>query len=288
MPIKAVKGFHWVLRLVLAALFVVSAIAKLFAIDDFELYIFSYGLLPLNLSYVSARLCIAAELTLGIWLLLGVWRRVVVLASFVVLVLFSLFLCYAALSGRTDSCQCMGRLANMPPALSLLKNAVLMVLVLLYGRVASAMRPARRWLRVVGVVVPLVATVSVFCISVPDSWMFGPEELRYDRELLEHQVAEAGLDQGHQLVALVTPGCPYCRMTREKLGYIAERNHLDTTKIVYWEPDDMGQETFLRITFGQRPLVVMMDNGCATTTYHYRNINERQVVDFLKTDTQHN
>ena len=77
-------------------------------------------------------------------------------------------------------------------------------------------------------------------------------------------------------------------MTREKLGYIAERNHLDTTKIVYWEPDDIGQETFLRITFGQRPLVVMMDNGCATTTYHYRNINERQVVDFLKTDTQHN
>lgn len=275
---------HWVLRLFLAALFVVSAVAKLLAVDDFELYIFSYGLFPLSWSYVVARLCIAFELALGLWLALGVWRKTAVLVSFVLLVCFSLFLCYAAFQGRTDSCQCMGRLAEMPPAISLLKNALLMVLVLLYGRFAYAVGEGWAWLKPVFIALAAGTFVSVFCISVPDSWMFGPEELRFDRQLLEEQVSNAGMEQGHYLVALVTPGCPYCRMTREKLKYISKRHHIDESKIVYWEPQDLGTETFLRITLGQRPLVVLVDDGKTTVTYHYRNINERQVSEFLSSD----
>lgn len=59
------------LRVFLAALFLVSAVAKLLAIDDFELYIFSYGFLSLNVSYLAARLCIAAECWLGLMIALG-------------------------------------------------------------------------------------------------------------------------------------------------------------------------------------------------------------------------
>ena len=118
--------------------------------------------------------------------------------------------------------------------------------------------------------------------------MFIPEESRYDRELLQHTVgpdgalADAGLDRGHQLVAFVTRGCPYCRMTREKLTSIARRNHLDTTRIHYYEPADLPDNLFLRITYGQRPFVVLLDEGVPTVTYHYRNISERQLSRFLK------
>ena len=64
-----------VLRVLLAAVFIVSAVAKLFAIDDFELYIFSYGFFSLNVSYLVARLCIAAEFLVGLFLALGWWAR---------------------------------------------------------------------------------------------------------------------------------------------------------------------------------------------------------------------
>lgn len=288
---NASKVSALVLRVLLAALFLISSVAKLLAVDDFELYIFSYGFLPLNVSYVAARLCIAAELLLALFIALGWWRRWVNLTAFLMLILFSFFLGYAALTGRTDSCQCMGRLADLPPAQSLLKNAVLIAMVLLYARFSSRASLTSRASKarvVLSIVFTVALVVAVFCISVPDNWMFGPEESRYDRELLEESIAkdgvlaDEGLAEGHQLMAFVTRGCPYCRMTREKLGSIAKRNHLDTTRYHYYEPADLPDKLFLRITYGQRPFILLLDDGVPVVTYHYRNINERQVREFLK------
>ena len=288
---NATKAISLVLRILLAALFLVSSVAKLMAIDDFELYIYSYGFLSLNVSYLTARLCIAAELLLGLLLAVGWWRRQVNLAALLLLLAFSLFLGYAALAGRTDSCQCMGRLADLNPVQSLLKNAVLIALVLLYSkssRLPRTSKLSRKTKLILTAVLAVASLAAVFCISVPDNWMFGPEEGRYDRELLEQSIgpdgvlAADGLTEGHQLVAFVTRGCPYCRMTREKLGSMAQRHHLDTTRIHYYEPADLPDNLFLRITYGQRPFVILLDDGVPVTTYHYRNINERQLSRFLQ------
>ena len=277
-----------VLRVLLAAVFIVSAVAKLFAIDDFELYIFSYGFFSLNVSYLVARLCIAAEFLVGLFLALGWWARWVQLLTLLMLILFSLFLCYAALVGRTDSCQCFGRMADLSPAQSLLKNAVLIGITLVYAKLSRYSRRSSVSRIILTVVFVVSAVVAVFCISVPDNWMFGPEEGRFNRGLLEESMAPEGalaehhLAEGRQLVAFVTPGCPYCRMTREKLASIVSRNHLDTMRFHYFEPQDLPDALFLEITFGQRPLVLLLDNGTPVATYHYRNISEKEISRFLR------
>ncbi len=277
-----------VLRVLLAAVFMVSAVAKLFAIDDFELYIFSYGFFSLNVSYLVARLCIAAEFLVGLFLALGWWARWVQLLTLLMLILFSLFLCYAALVGRTDSCQCFGRMADLSPAQSLLKNAVLIGITLVYAKLSRYSRRSSVSRIILTAVFVVSAVVAVFCISVPDNWMFGPEEGRFNRGLLEESMAPEGalaehhLAEGRQLVAFVTPGCPYCRMTREKLASIASRNHLDTMRFHYFEPQDLPDALFLEITFGQRPLVLLLDNGTPVATYHYRNISEKEISRFLR------
>lgn len=272
------------LRVLLGVVFVVSAVAKLVAIDSFELYIFSYGFVPLNVTFVLARLCIAGEALLAVMIVTGWWRRWVNLAVLAVLLLFSVFLCYAALSGRDDSCQCMGRLADMPPAVSLLKNAALIVATLFVMKLERGGEESR-WPAARKVVVTLAVavglTVAVFTISVPDSWMFGEEEMLYDKELLQETVKERGLDDGHKLVAFVTPGCPYCKMSREKIGMIAKRHDLDTTAIVYIEPADIGAQRFMDLTYGSRPLVVLVADGTPVGTCHYRNIDERNLAGFL-------
>ena len=274
------------MRVLLAALFIVSAVAKLVAIDDFELYVFSYGFMPLTLTYIATRICIVVELLLGVFVAVGLWRKWVNLAAMTMLLLFSIFLCYAAVIGRTDSCQCMGRLADMSPAVSLLKNAVLIVLVLLYMRLVKNdeghghLANRKKVLITAGIV--LVALVAVFTISVPDSWLFGDEEMLYDKELLKETLEERQLDKGHKMVAFVTPGCPYCRMSREKISSIAKRHELDTTDIIYLEPADIGNERFLGITYGSRPLIMLLDDGEPQATYHYRNISERKIAAFLK------
>lgn len=272
------------LRVLLGVVFVVSAVAKLLAIDDFELYVFSYGFVPLNVTYILVRLCIAGEALLGVLIVTGWWRRWVNLAVLAVLLLFSLFLCYAALLGRDDSCQCMGRLADMPPAVSLLKNAVLIVVTLFVMRMGRSM-PESKWPKMRRIIVTAAMavslTVAVFSISVPDNWLFGDEEMLYDEELLQETVTERGLDSGHKLLAFVTPGCPYCMMSIEKIGMIARRHDLDTTAIVYIEPADIGAQRFMDLTYGSRPLVVLVDDGKPVGTCHYRNIDEHHLAEFL-------
>ena len=279
------------LSLLLGLVFIVSAVAKLWSIDQFELYVYSYGVLPLNLSYIAVRLCIGAELAIGACLVAGVKRLWALLCATGLLVFFSIFLCYAALIGRNDSCQCFGQLADMPPAVSLLKNAVLLVLTLFAlscekKRVKKSSKLYKTlnstWLTIV--LVAIMMTIP-FVVSIPDSWMFGPSEERYNAESLNDAVTgplvDYDLDKGRHLVAFVTPGCPYCRMARQKLDSMAKRNNLDPNSIVFIEPKDMPADIFLKITYGARPLIMLIDNGEVAYTYHYRNINERQIVRFL-------
>ncbi len=273
------------IRILLSAVFIVSSLAKLVAIDDFELYVYSYGFFSLNTCYLLARLCIGIELLIGIMIGIGWYYRIVNISTFIILIFFSLFLCYAILNGRTESCQCMGKLVELPPSLSLLKNAILLIIILVYSRYTPPQNENQKHKRLKGVIsiaIIIIALALPFCISIPDNWMFGHEDSLYNKELLQKTANEMNLDEGHMLVAFVTQGCPYCRMTREKLNYIATRNNLSSDKIRYIEPFDIGTDLFIQITYGNRPLVVLLDNGMPTTTYHYRNINEKEVTSWLQ------
>ena len=322
----ASKWLSKVCSILLALTFIVSALAKLWSADQFEIYVYSYGFFPLDTAYVLARLCIVTELVTGAMLLIGWRRRLWLTVSLAMLLFFSVFLCYAALIGRQDSCQCFGRLADLPPAASLLKNAVLVMVTLLCMRwdvvAAQAVsrergdsgrsnrpaqleevdgysgrsnRPAQleggdgfsgrsnrlaqrvyRWL----VPVLIVAAIATpFIVSVPDSWMFGESHERYNAEALNELEIP---NEPVCVVAFVTHGCPYCRMTRQKLETMVARNGLPQEAIVYFEPNEIGVEQFIKITYGARPLVLLVQDGEVTATYHYRNINERQIVKAFK------
>lgn len=273
-----------VLRLLLGLVFVISAAAKLWSIDQFELYVFSYGFFSLNLTFIIVRLCIGVELALGVLLLIGWLRRIVLTTTFVLLLVFSLFLCYAALTGRNDSCQCFGQLADTPPTISLLKNAILILLTLLCIKLSNGYKIKRLhlWL---AAIITIVCLAVPFVVSVPDNWMFGAAEERYNKKQLDEvfvdPLAIYQPHEGQKIIAFVTPGCPYCKMARQKLDYIAQRNHLPKDAIIYVEPKDIGPDKFLEITYGARPLILLTDNGDVVATFHYRNIDEKKITHFL-------
>ena len=304
-PSKAARVVALVLRMALGALFIVSAIAKLIGIDRFEIYIFSFNLLPLTWSMMAARLVIVAELLVGIGLIANIAKRLVDTCALLMLVCFTLFLGYAALSGRTDSCQCMGSLVEFDPLQSIAKNAVLLLLlVVAMGARPWSWRP--RWF--VWLPVVLAPTVTVFVLSAPDNWLFGPSDEIYNAEQLDSAIAPDGelaplkLAEGRHAVAFLSPGCQFCRMADEKLTHICRRNGLDSTAFVYIIPaadstvapltlDTVSfirpghlvpPMTFALITYGQRPMLMLMENGKVTATCHYRKKKEKQIVDFLK------
>lgn len=304
-PSKPLRLAALIVRMLLGLFFIASAIAKLIGIDQFEIYIFSYNILPLNLSFLLARLVIVAEILLGLGLLANIWHKPVNICSLVLLIGFTLFLIYALIIGRTDSCHCMGPLVPISPAKSILKNVIL-ILALLFAMGAKPWNWSPRWfIWLPAVVVPIV---TVFCLSAPDNWLFGPSEELYNKEELdkanapEGELADLHLSQGKYVVAFLTPGCPFCQMADEKLTHICRRNHLDSAAFVYFTPSrdslaaplTLDTATFIRpahqidlntyslITYGQRPIVFLMHDGQVVATCHYRNIDERQIVDFIQ------
>ena len=292
-------------RILLGIFFLVSAIAKLVDIDRFEVYIFSYNILSLNLSFLVARLVIIFEIIVGIGLIANVYNRLIDTCTLIMLIGFTLLMGYASLIGRNDSCQCMGSLLEINPTHSILKNAILILLLLF----ASGARPwswRPRWF----IWLPLVLApiVTVFIVSAPDNWLFGPSDEIYNSEELSTSIQPTGtlydlrLDQGKHVVAFLTPGCQFCRMADNKLDHICRRNQLDSTAFTYLCPTadstvvplTLDTTTFSRpchlipslnyalITYGQRPMVFLMDEGRVTATCHYRNIDERRIVEFLR------
>ena len=294
-----------VVRILLGIFFLVSAIAKLVDIDRFEVYIFSYNILSLNLSFLVARLVIIFEIIVGIGLIANVYNRLIDTCTLIMLIGFTLLMGYASLIGRNDSCQCMGSLLEINPTHSILKNAIL-ILLLLFATGARPWSWHPRWF----IWLPLVLApiVTVFIVSAPDNWLFGPSDEIYNSEELSTSIQPTGtlydlrLDQGKHVVAFLTPGCQFCRMADNKLDHICRRNQLDSTAFTYLCPTadstvvplTLDTTTFSRpchlipslnyalITYGQRPMVFLMDKGRVTATCHYRNIDERRIVEFLR------
>lgn len=291
-------------RLLLGAFFVVSAIAKWVDIDHFEIHVFSYNLLSLNASFLVARLVIVAELLVGIGLMSDIWHRFVNACTLLMLVGFTLFLGYAALVGRTDNCQCMGSLLEMNPVQSMLKNALLLLLLWI-----AMHAPEWRWHPKWWLWLPVVLAVptTLFVVSAPDNWLFGSEDEVFNADALREAIVDDGqlgpldLDEGKHVVAFVTAGCQFCRMADQKLSSIWQRHELDSASLVYlvYTKDStiaplslndtsfqrpaftVDKETFMLITYGQRPMVMLMEEGEVKGSCHYRNISEGEIVEFF-------
>lgn len=293
-----------VVRMLLGIFFIVSAVAKLIDIDRFEVYIFSYNILSLNTSFLVARIVIICEMLVGIGLVANLFKRWVDTCAMLMLVGFTLFLGYASLIGREDSCQCMGALVDIDPTRSILKNALL-ILLLLFAMGARPWQWRPRWF--VWLPAVIAPVVTVFILSAPDNWLFGPSDEIYNADEFATAIQPEGvldplnLDEGRHVLAFLTPGCPFCRMADEKLTHICRRNDLDSAAFVYLCPTadstlaplTLDTTTFIRpcylipsltyalITYGQRPIVFLTDQGHVVGTCHYRNIDERRLVEFL-------
>ena len=146
-------------------MFIISAVSKFVTVDAFEIYVYSFGLMGLGLCCFVARLVIGAELLLGVSLISNRHHRFTTLMALLFLLCFILFLAYSHFVGRTDSCHCFGDLWPLDPIQSILKNAVLVVLLLCVYKWGSD-EWAPRWWLVVIIYVALAALILLFTYKV--------------------------------------------------------------------------------------------------------------------------
>ena len=115
----------WSLRVFLFALFVFSAVTKMFPIFPFEKQLVDLGFADWCLAPYLARLIIGVELGLGIALIQNHYlKRVVIPSTALLLVAFCIHLSYQIAIGQSGNCGCFGQFIEMTPTEALIKNIV--------------------------------------------------------------------------------------------------------------------------------------------------------------------
>jgi hypothetical protein len=292
--------------MLLGVLFLVSALTKLIDIDKFELYVYSFDILSLGLSYIAARLVIGFELLLGIALLANIYNKYIIRVTLLTLVAFTLFLVYVVLIGRTDNCHCFGEFVAFDPVESIIKNIVFIISTLFCYNVREyKFRP--RWFILLPVV--LLPFTTVFIISPPDNMVNYPTATKYsiDEKLFteytqpDGPLDTLGITEGKKLVAFYSPNCKYCKLSARKMGTMQHRMNIDTSSIItvfggettnldkFYEETNtepmqsifMEADKFLPLTRGRFPAVVLLNNGAIIHAFQYRSIDEEIIKDFF-------
>ena len=286
-------------------MFIASAVLKILDMDRFEIYVYSYHFFSLNFSFLVARAAIILELVLGIGLISNSLHKMYWWGSMAMLIGYSILLLYALVIGRTDSCHCFGDFLQLNPKQSLLKNGVLMALFLLIYRLKEWKTPFR-WLILCLAV--MASTIAVFVVSPPDNYTpdYNPDQ-NLQVELFDEALNEAPLDvlnlrEGRKVICFFSTSCDYCQMAAKKLSLMQQFYGFPPENITFvfmgteegvtefYEKTELARYGYvlyedvvklLKISNGNFPTIVFLDNGKVVHEYGFRNMREEEIKAFL-------
>lgn len=302
---KSLSKLSVVLKVLLGVVFIVSAILKVFDMDQFEIYVYSYHFFSLNFSFLVARAAIIVELVLGIGLVSNTLHKLYWWGSMAMLMGYALLLIYALHLGRTDSCHCFGDLLQFDPKQSLVKNGILMVLFLLVYRMEGWQTPFR-WL--VLCLAVMASIIGVFVASPPDNYTSAyNEEQNLQPTLFDSMLDEVPLDSlnlrdGKQIVCFFTTGCEFCQLAAHKISLMQRYYGFPSERITYvfmgkeegieafYEKSESAQYrnvlypdavSLIKAINGAFPTIVLIDNGEFVHEYGLRSMKEDEIKSFM-------
>ena len=289
-----------------------SAISKLSSMESFELYIFSLGYSSFDLSTLAGRLVIAAEFLLGAALSTGILFRPAKWLTVLFLSFFSCFLMWRAAVGDMDSCHCMGDIVDMNPYQSLIKNVLLAALLAYSWKLPPAEIKGKDIFRKgIPAVCSMAVLSAVFIISPPDMF-FRRGRISDDlsQEKFSPTADSLGLSDGKRIVCFYSAGCEHCRHCASKMAGIIRRHDIpvDSVSVIFMQThvnqDSVSIEffnthgeglilphahlhpySFIPMTNGAMPLVVLLEDGKKAVEYDYLSIDESQIAGFYSTRT---
>ena len=292
-------------RILLGALFMLSSIAKLSSMEGFELYIFSFSFAPFDVCSVVARVVVIAEFILGLFLFLRIFIKPVNLVTAVSLAGFSVFLLWRVISGDAESCHCMGDLVEMNPVQSLLKNLFLAFLLIVGWK---SVPKVYKYPKLLSISLIVLSSATVFMMSPPDFYFRGSSESNdLSAEAFRPVADSLNLSEGHRIVCFYSATCEHCKHCASKMAGIIKRHDIavDSVSVIFMQTHEnqdsvvtefyrehgeglelrystLHPYTFLPLTNGAMPIVILMDDAQPVREYDYISIDEKEVASFMR------
>ena len=294
------------IRLLLGVFFIGTAVLKLLSIDNFEVYIYSFGLFSYTWTTFFSRLLIFIELMVGISLILKIYFKQIWRLTMLMMVGFTLFLVYAAIFRNDSNCHCFGDLIELNPTQSIFKNIFTIALLLFIRKERSYdYKPLlKKWL----VAITLLLSLAIPFILVPMDVIYNKiysEKDNVNTVAFYESMSDstfAGIQSGRYLINYALAGCKYCRLGAEKVTMMIDRHGIshDKLKFIIGGSDEaiakfveatgtsdyqhwkIPAPQFMAITYGKFPLFVFIEDGKVVKTGDFRILDDGNLVEFLK------
>jgi hypothetical protein len=310
--------FIWPLRILFFIFFFTSAFSKIYPNPDVAIHLFekeqimSLGI-PISIATWLSRALIALEFTLAFGFIIPVYfKRVTLPFSFLLLTFFSLFLTYEVfvLGKWTGNCGCFGQLIPMTPPVSLIKNIIALLLLVLIYRNKTLFNERKQPSMIYLIIGYFVVFSLIYFISPIDHIGKQPilnnktmGKLSPEVELLQNKFP--GLKKGGAVLCFYSPTCHHCMNTAKSLHAMRKKTKLKEHYVVFMiEGDDTEQkiQSFLKETKLQAkyttmefidfpsetdpPAILIVNNGLVVTRFYGNDLNKFENAKFLKAFTK--
>ncbi|MBO6058345.1 MAG: DoxX family protein [Bacteroidales bacterium] len=294
------------IRLLLGVFFIGTAVLKLLSIDNFEVYIYSFGLFSYTWTTFFSRLLIFIELMIGLGLILKIYFKQIWWLTMLIMVGFTLFLVYAAIFRNDSNCHCFGDLIELDPRQSIFKNIFTIALLLFIRKERSYdYKPLlKKWLVASTIVVSLVVSFVLLPMDVIYNRIYSEKENVNTVAFYESMSDSTfvGIQQGRYLINYALAGCKYCRIGAEKVTMMMDRHGISHDKLKFfiggsdeaiakfveatgtsdYQHWKIPAPEFMAITYGKFPLFVFIEDGKVVKAGDFRILDDGNLVEFLK------
>jgi len=303
--ISAAIVVKFILRILIGAFFITTAILKLLSLDSFEIYIYSFNIFSFNLCAIIARLVIAAELLVGAFLIAKILYKLTWWLTLLMLVGFTFLLVYVAIFRQDSNCHCMGDLVELNPAYSIIKNLITIVLLFFIRKEEDYQFKGKK---AVGIVLAVLALGVPFILFPTDATynLFKKSDNNVNEksfeQFMQDSVAQSlNIQEGNYVLGYLASGCKYCKLSAKKINTMVENNQLDTNKVVFiiWGGDESIQKfkeetdathfryakispvEAIQLVSGQFPTYVLVKDGKPVEAMDIRGLNDNKIRSFL-------
>ena len=245
---KSKRQLVWAIRILVSALFILSALAKLYpspimGIAAFETkYLGAIGIEG-GFAKVVSRLLIGFELCLAILILLPYYLKKIVFPTTIsLLAVFSIHLMVQVFNGDASNCGCFGELIPMTPLEALIKN------ILTIGLLILPLTVFKDYLEEIKKINPLLviglsSSLLMFVLLPQSSSVISGADTNAGES--EYTKYFDDISEGNKLLCFFSPTCEHCMETGKQITALKKKypGLIPEVRILFMDESDNGSES---------------------------------------------
>ncbi len=266
------------LNLILGVNFLLSAYAKLPAIEVFGWTIAESTPFSWTISEWLARIFIGLELFLGILFLSQfAIKKITIPLSTLLLIIFSIYLVYVLTAyGNEANCGCYGELIPLSTSASLFKNII--ILILLWLAYKFSFELTLGWMKYIIITFFLGSFILPFALYPPASIIIFESEKTKDEIVPLHLLTKYDnyIADKKKIIALLSPSCKYCKKAARRMSIIKKRHpEVPFQFVMFGHPNHLAG--FLEESRATNIPLIFLDNAD-----DFQKLNNRNAVPTIK------